>query len=199
MLLVAIVLLGGVYGLLYLFQPPLVEAPSPTSLPIRAKVQPSPSPVASVPANWQLYTSPALGFTIMYPPDVEHETTVEGERFIKFGPSQSLGTELYDGISLVIRSGSYPESTFADAVEQKYRAAKNDPIQSKVSNLRPIELAGKSGFAFDVSSLGDRTYMYPALSPGTYLEIIDASVEPASRPQIFAQTVATMLSTLSLK
>ena len=47
------------------------QPPPPTTVPVTASPAPTPVPSAdSIPADWQTYTDPDLGFSIRYPPDL---------------------------------------------------------------------------------------------------------------------------------
>lgn len=155
-----------------------------------------PSIDVSVPGNWVPFTSEKYGFFIRYPLDVNHQTTQEGEQFYKLGPSQSQGTELYDGISVGIKSGSISGKSFEDFVKQKHIDMKNDPLQPQVGDINQVAIGGIQGFSFRVSSIGDSTFIYLPKGEREYFEIINGTVEPTNREQTFQKTVEQMLSTL---
>jgi hypothetical protein len=169
------------------------ETPVVPPLPI-----PTTAEVTTIPADWQTYTSKQYGFTISYPSDVTHESLEDGERFIKLGPSQSQGTELYDGINIVIKSGTYQQASFKEFVAQTYQETKNDPIISEVSDIRDTEIAGIYGSAYDVSSLGNWTVIFLPAGSGRYVEITDMTVEPTNREQTFRKTTDSILATIVL-
>lgn len=157
----------------------------------------SPLPTPKVPTSWKTYTSEVYNFSIRYPEDIIHDTNSEGERFYKHGPSQSQGTELYDGILVLIRSGSLENIPFAMWVERKYEEVKNDPLQPRMGEKKSVTIAGKQGFIFTVSTLGERAVIYLPKGDNEYLEINNGTVEPQDREQTFQKTVDLMLSTIT--
>lgn len=196
LVLFVIILTAGVY-FLNRNNSAITDADPRTSLPTGTSESPSPtSGVQNIPENWQSYTSEEFDFMIRYPSDVQHETTEEGERFSKLGPTQATGTELFDGISVVITSGNLGEDDFETFVQKKYTELKNDPVQPRLGEMSEITLAGKNGFAFTVDAIGVRTQIYLPKGDDTYLEIINSTVEPTNREQTFQKTVDTMLSSL---
>lgn len=197
-LITTIIIFGGAY--LYIQQQRTQKVvttkgdiPKPTKPPVLATITTTPD---AIPASWERYTSSEYGFTISFPPDVTHDTTTEGERFYKLGKSQSQGTELYDGIRIVIKSGSLGKKPFAEWVNQTYENTKNDPVQPRMGEKKPITLAGKQGITYTVSSLGDATMIYLPKGTDEYLEITNGTVEPADSTQGLQKTAALILSSL---
>lgn len=178
----------------------LTDADPTTPLPAETTSTISPtSPVPVIPEEWEAFNSVKYDFVIRYPSDVNHDTTAEGERFFKTGPTQSLGTELYDGISVTIYSEGLGDDTFDTFVQSKFKEMRNDPVNSQVSEIRKITIAGKNGYAFDVQSLGDSTHMFLPKENDEYLAIVDGTVEPTNRKQIYRTIVDRMLSSILLK
>ena len=157
-----------------------------------------PSIDVSVPENWVPFTSQQYGFSIQYPLDMTHQTTSEGERFYKLGDTQSTGTELYDGISVMIKSGDLGGQTLADFVRNKHTETKKDQLQPEVGEIKQVSIAGLAGFSFRVRSIGDGTFIYLPKGNNEYLEIVNGTVEPAQREQTFQKIVDQMLSTLKI-
>ncbi|RJR26790.1 hypothetical protein C4561_03340 [candidate division WWE3 bacterium] len=154
-------------------------------------------PGVPIETGWKQLNSSVYGFTILYPEDLDHQTTTEGERFLKVGPTQSLGTELFDGISLVIRSGYFESGTFEDLVAAKYDEIKNDQTQPQLGEKKQISIAGKEGYIFSVSGLGEWTQTYLPKGNNEYIEIINNTVEPSNREQTYKKIVDKMLDTLA--
>lgn len=170
----------------------------PTLVPTDIVNSPTdPVPQTPAPGDWKTYTSQQYDFSIRYPTDVTHQTTSEGERFHKLGPTQSDGTELYDGISVMIKTGSLGGKPFAQFVNDRYEEIKNDSVGARMGDKHPVTIAGKPGIAFTVSTLGERTNIYLPKDEGMYYEIINGTVEPQNRPQTFQGIVNAMLSTLT--
>jgi len=173
------------------------EIPRPTKPQNLDTVTAASKAADTIPTSWNTYTSTEYRFSISYPSSVLHATTQEGERFYQLGASQSQGTELYDGISVVIRSGSLSGKSFAQWVDENYADIKNDPVQPRVGEKKPVVIAGKEGIAFTVSSLGDRVMIYLPKGNNQFLEISNGTVEPADSQQGFQKTVDQMLSSIT--
>lgn len=182
---------------------PVAKAMTPTPIYTQTTVSPevttaASSPAATIPSSWKTYTSGAFGFSIKYPPDMQHDTQAgQEERFYKHGASQSQGTEMYDGILVLIKSGSLSGKSFDAWVNQKYEDTKNDPVQPRVGPKIPVTIAGKQGMSFRVSSLGDRNAIYLPKGTDQYLEILDVTVEPQGSTQGFQKIVDQMLSSIT--
>lgn len=193
---------GGYYLLSQTMTPvsqPITNS-TPTSV-ITQAMSPSVSPsqavgATAIPAGWKTYTSSKYGFSLQHPSDMQHDMAGGEERFFRHGSTQSLGTEMYDGILVIIKSGSLEGKTFDAWVAQKYEDTKNDPVQPRVGPKQPITIAGKQGYAFFVSSLGDRNAIYLPKGTDQYIEILNATVEPENTNQGHQQVVDTMLSSL---
>lgn len=156
-------------------------------------VEDTPDPI---PSDWLSYTSEKYNFMIRYPSDFEHDTTSEGERFFKLGETQTTGTELFDGISVIINSGKTNNEDFRMFVEKQYDSMKNDPTQAGMGEIESITVAGKEGYAYTVKSLGKRFVIYLPRGRDQYIRIINGTVEPSNRPQTYQRTVDMMLSSL---
>ena len=178
----------------------ILKKPNVNTNPVvQKKVSPTPSSLEQPQPtlNWVTYDSTISGFSIKYPKDLKHDTTVEGERFYRLGPTQSEGAELFDGISLIIRSGKLNGRTFKNWVDAKYKETVNDPVEQRVGGKIPITIAGMQGIAFTVESLGERIVIYLPKGDKEYLEIINGTVEPQKREQTFQKIVDSMLSTIA--
>lgn len=189
---VTVVILLGLVGAYYLSRPS-------NNMPVSISETPTPSvPPAAVeiPPDWKTFVSTKFGFTISHPGDVTVSTMDEGERFLKLGPSQSTGTELYDGILVIIKSGSLKGMSLRDFAQKEHKLIEENPVEPTVTEISPITIAGLSGWAYNVDSLGERRVIFLPIGTGEYLEINDGTVEPANREQTFEKNVSQMLSTL---
>lgn len=156
-----------------------------------------PSPTLDpIPADWVSYTSEVYDFMLRYPPEFEQDTTSEGERFYRLGSTQVTGTELFDGISVVISSGETGTTDFRSFVETRFQELQDDTTQPKMSDIQPVSIAQKEGFSFEMDHLGKRTMIYLPREGERYVLIIDSTVEPTNRPQTYKDVVSMMLSTL---
>lgn len=159
--------------------------------------QPKVSSTSATPDNWKVFQSKRYGYSLNYPSDINLETTSEGDRFYKLGPTQSLGTELYDGISLTIRSGKLEGKTLRQFVDQQFTIMKDEITTNSITEIKPLTIGEFQGFKFRKSSLGEADFIYLQKSKDEYLEIIDGTVEPVNREQSFKETVFLILSSVS--
>lgn len=147
--------------------------------------------------EWRTYTSPEWGFSINYPFDVKTELTQEGVHFLKLGPSQSTGTELFDGLSLLIYSAELPDVNFDKFVQLEHLKIKNEPVYESVSNLEKAQIAGYSGYKFEATGIGTST-TYFLKNDSRFIKITDMTVEPQNAGRDFHKTVEQMLNTLQV-
>ncbi len=147
-------------------------------------------------STWETYTSPTHGFTISYPADVTHETSPERERFYKWGPTQTGQTEMYDGLRIEITSGTYAPKTFAEFVDEQYESKKNNPDIRNVGERHNITIGGKPAVSYRIEAFGDGTQIFVDQGEGRYLDITDATVEPADRETLFPVIVDAMINSI---
>lgn len=201
--LVVVILIGGSFLGWYLMsirpkgdQVNQVTTPSPSVSPLIV-INPSPATVSSeVPPDWKLYTSPN-GFKLYYPPDMENDSMSEGERFYKLGPTQSRGTELYDGISLLLRTGDMADLTLEKLVQQKHQEMKNAETTQEITDPVTKTYGNHQAIQFRQSSLGDGDFIYIKMPGKKYLEIINLTVEPQNREQTYQKVVYQMIKSIS--
>ncbi len=204
-IIIIILILSGSY---YIFSS-LRKRPEPTPVASAALASPSvsfsptislPSPSAKsqdVPQNWQSYVSKTHDFTIRMPADITVQTTSEGEHFFKLGPTQSAGTELYDGISILVRRGILEENqTLEQLAKIKHQQAKDEPTTNNITQLQPVIYGPLAGYQFRKSSLGEADFIYFQKSKTEFIEVINNTVEPANRDQTFQATAKLMISAL---
>lgn len=174
-------------------------SPTPTLIPDITETLPSVSPTQTVqiPDNWQTYTSDEHGFTIQYPPDVDVEQRqVGGIQFIKYGPTQTEGTEVFDAISVVIDTGILGGVSLREYVDMRQQESDNEPIVESVSTVEQVTVGEYSGYQYTIVGLGEFTYIYLPKGENSYVQITNGTVDPTD--QGFAETVELMLSTLQI-
>lgn len=173
---------------------------NPSSSPIASNMASS-SPrnsIEDIPSNWQTYTSREHGFSIMYPPEITIEQRqADRVRFIQFGPSQEEGTELYDGISLTINSGSLDGASLSDYVQQQHSQTAVEPTTDSIGDIEDVQIANYSGYEYEVTSLGTFTHMYLLNDSTEYLHIVNSTVDPNNSG--FSEITSLMLSTLNME
>ncbi len=159
---------------------------------------PNTSPtVPGMPVGWEVFESVEHGFRMAHPSDVLQERRPgEGVHFLKFGPTQELGTELYDGISVMFNSGEVVgEGGFAEFVRSEFERMQSQPAASSVSDFGEVSVGVHTGYAFKEQGLGEYTHVYlPKNEGNAYLHIIDGTQDPTG--QGFIDAVGTMLATI---
>jgi hypothetical protein len=180
------------------------EAVQPTSDPpgdnqnLNGQLSPTPDLDQLNQEEWLTYRSAQFGFEITHPGDMETRNLEDNSAtFTYIGPTQTLGTELFDGISIAFRGGDYEEPSFRQFVEAARTEITNDPVNPRVGPLSQVSVAGIQGFSFTVSSLGDYRYYYLPKNDNQYLLITVLAPDPQNRG--YQQIVDRMLSTLSFK
>jgi hypothetical protein len=158
------------------------------------KMQPTVS--ADVPPDWKKYTSPN-GFILHYPADIQYDIMPEGERFFKPGPTQSLGTELYDGISILIRTGDMANMTLQELVGQKYQQIKEEETTREITDPVSVIYGNNQAIQFRQIGFGDGDFIYLQMPGKKYLEIINMTVEPQNRKQSYQKIVEQMIGSIN--
>lgn len=170
------------------------QAPTPTpQLQPVATSTPTPAEGAGM-EDWNTFSKEGVGFTFMYPPDLEYREYEDGTYSVsKWGPTQKEGSEFYDGISLSFKVGELGGMTMADWVDKKYGELKE---VFEVTAPEEVELAGVPAHKMHVKGIIEADYYYLPLGEASYLEIINATKDPTSAG--FADTVQKVLSSLKL-
>jgi hypothetical protein len=174
-----IILIGGLF---YFNQAQIsssqkTTSPSPTLLAPQSTPSQTPIPI---PNDWENFSSETYGISVKHPKDFIVEETQEGVRIIKAGPTQSLGTELYDGISILFRTGPLGGLTLEKFVDSQIKEIKSQPINAEVSEKKEVKVLELEGFSYDVSSLGDANYTFLPKGQNQYLEIINSTIDPSN-------------------
>ncbi len=121
---------------------------------------------------WKKYTDQKLGFSIPYIKSME----VGAERrnsieFIFTGPKQSTGTELYDGVRVVVSRLKYPEKQTLKEFSQEL----SQPAQGTGGEVvREVSLETEYDqftYSFKVSSLGEYEHKIALVYPGEAFDV----------------------------
>lgn len=200
-ILVTIFVLGISAGAYFYFQPNLninqadiFPAKIPTPL-ITSTPSPPPVPTKALPEEWEIYTSQKHEFQLAHPPEMEVSLNPrEGARFLLTGPSQFQGTEVTDGILLIINSGAYQQNSLQEFVSDKAEELKQDPVSQSVGQVQEVEVSDLPGYSFDTVGFGKSTYYYLDKGNNEFLKIIEIVQDPSG--QGFKETVDQILSTL---
>lgn len=194
--LIALALVGGVVYLLSSGSLPKIikneemsAAPTP-----QAKISPTPEMAASDTATWPSYVKKDAKFSLKYPENLKAEEGDDGSLYLSlWGPTQKEGTEFYDGISLNFKEASLGGKTLKEVAD-----GRREEFSGVFETDEPSEvhLGGLLGYKFHVKGNVEADYYYLSLGENSYLEVMDATIDPASSG--FAETVKLILSTLIL-
>ena len=178
-------------GIWYYFQyTKLQSQTNSTEAPVVGQTTPTPPVQTQVEEGWVLYSNDSTGFTFTYPQEAElrHENEYVG--VILLGPTQSQGTELYDGLAVLLASYPLNGKTLKQAAENEQT---KEDTSVTVSEITPITYAGKSGFTYQASSLGTRQVIILPLTNDLYLKVVNSTQDPTNKG--FQNTVEKIVST----
>ncbi len=147
----------------------------------------------TIPADWKLYSSDTVGFSIKYDPSLTlSEDNNTNVRLYKIGPTQRGQTEMYDGIILSVRKISTEDwRSYINAQLDQYKDAGTitEPLHDGILN-------GISVKEYSASGLGDFKIIFVSVDDQTLLEISYTAPDPTDVG--FQKTIDMMLSTFSL-
>jgi hypothetical protein len=163
--------------------PPLASSVSPAS---------SATPMPALPPGWVVFE--ASGISISHPADFSIRNDVpETITLFKHGPTQSPGTEVYDGVIINISKGVHPE-TLKEFVDNEWATKTSDPIYTSVSQVTEVEIAGLKGYAFSTSALGDFDNIFLPWSETEHVYVTTLVADPGNLG--FLETVETILNSI---
>ncbi len=139
---------------------------------------PATPPEAEVEEGWVEFDDPATGFTFQYPEDAQIRRENENVGVVVLGPTQSQGTELYDGLTVLLATYPLNGKTLTEAAQAEQ--AREDSI-AEVTEITPITYAGKSGFVYQATSLGTRQVIILPLTNDLYLKVTNSTVDPTGK------------------
>lgn len=164
--------------------PPACEfAPCPTAAP-------QPTPILLETKGWKTYKL-FDKVTIQYPAGVITKKEGDVYVFYKHGPSQTLGTEVFDGFILSIMSNKLGGKTLDEVVQEK-----EAQFQEIIEPPRAYTVAGEAGIRFRARGFGESTTIILPYGDTEYIEMSLLIEDPKN--QGFKAIVDTMLSTLVL-
>ncbi|OGM22383.1 hypothetical protein A2961_00775 [Candidatus Woesebacteria bacterium RIFCSPLOWO2_01_FULL_39_21] len=153
--------------------------------------------VKNTPEGWKTYTSQNLGFALAYPSLMEIREHEDGTvTFVLLGPTQSKGTEMYDGISINFSNQSF-EGDFKEFIEKEWKLKKEDEIYTEVGEIKESDIAVKKGLTYSVSSLGNFDLIFIPTSDNKYLQITMLVEDPKN--QGFEEISKKILDSLAIK
>lgn len=169
---------------------------TPMQAPIATSTPPEEIPASVVPSDWERYELKDLEVTFPYSPEMEVSQNPDGSvRFVLFGPSQSRGTEMYDGIILTFSQGVY-ESTLKQYVDT-LALQQSDDIYMETTPVTTILVNKRLSYKYAVSSLGTFTYIFVPLRDKLYLSVSYLMEDP--KEQGFREVLDTILANIVIK
>ena len=175
---------------------PVAPIPSVTEADIATDSGESTS--TAIPADWKLSNSSKYGYSIRFPKNMQSDTTSEGDRYYFMGPTQSLGTELYDGISLLIKSHRYNGKTIKEVATERHDIMEKEETTKSITSVSEVGYRSVFGYKFRREALGDADFIYIPMNKDEYLEVINMTVEPenAKNDPPYTQIVEQMISSI---
>lgn len=143
--------------------------------------------------DWITYQNNEAGYEIDYLSQMRVEDSrSDMVRFQFFGPTQELGTEIYDGISLTIQTEEIGGRTVEELARDSLVSVQ--PIGEVTKPLEEATLHGMSGYAYTAETLGTIHHLILEWQAGHALHISYSAPDPDNRS--YAMVVDTMLSSL---
>jgi hypothetical protein len=134
-----------------------------------------------IPADWKSYVDAEFGLTLSSPADFTFTKDENGNgfRIYKWGPSQAEGTEVYDGLIISFEKSSLNGQTLEEA--SQIETASWAPHGEIIEPLSSINVAGRNGYAYVGSGLGEfKIYLLP-LNSQNYLRVSVLSEDPGNQ------------------
>src|SRR3989344_2049515 len=158
---------------------------------------PPPRVVGPKPDSRLTYMSADGGFSFRYPPDMEKNENGDGSvTLVKFGPSQTKGTEVYDGLILTFKSGSHAENSIRELAESERQKGLNEPAIEKVGELLEVNFTSQPGWSYSITGQGNFVHYFLPLSGTRYLQVTQLLEDRKS--QNFHAINGNILSSLEL-
>ena len=171
---------------------PTISQTTPTP-----SIEPTPTATQSatqVPSDWVAYDDDGTNFTLSHPADFEIRENQDGSvAFVKLGPTQTEGTEVFDGIILTVNSGPYEQASFSDFVKENHQEAQQSPV-SEVGEITEGLVNGKIVYQYEEQGLGVFTHIYIPFEENAYVHVSKLVEDPTNEG--FEETADTIISTI---
>ena len=148
--------------------------------------------------GWLPYENNEVGFMVQYWPEmriVPQQQPPKVLSFVYIGPTQSLGTELYDGINATFHRDELGDRNISKYIEGSIGQIK--VVGEITTPLETVTVNGMNGFAYSASSLGQYRMIFLEAGDDEVMVISILVPDPANRG--YQSIVDDMLSTLKLK
>lgn len=194
---VAIVLLL-LFGGLVAFSRQRMERDPGSSMgsPTESAAVPRPTLAVVVPEEWPTYVSEKQEIRLRHP-DFAQVREIEGVLVLyHHGPTQTEGTELFDGFTITVQT--VPFAATQESLKQVAddRLADDRQHATITRGLSPIELAGQTGWQYQISGVGEYTII--VLPHGERQAVVLSYLVADPDDRAYEQTVQQMLASLEL-
>lgn len=151
-------------------------------------------PKSSIPSDWEVYVNPTIGFSFRHDPDLKYSERSKSDiSFYAWGPTQSDGTEVYDGLIISFRK------VRLTATAEEYIQSQIDQFQNVgqiTEPLHDIRINKTPAKSFSASTLGDFTIIFVPLDDKNLIEISYLAPDPGQLG--FQKKIDQMLFTFNL-
>lgn len=161
-----------------------------------ATTTPDDNQAATVPENWEEYSSENFDFTFAHPPEAEVSTEAGRVKIQILGENNEEGTEVTDGLTGYI----YTEPIAQGGLEATANQIFQEEREGSEGVITPVEsgdFAGRSGYSFQLRSQLNSTSTYhvlPASEGQAYIVTYTAS---GPNSDMYVDTFETIVSSLS--
>lgn len=166
---------------------------SRTEVPVLGPTVTIAPPEAQTPDGWVEFTDETAGISFLHPQDAQIKRENEYVGVIMLGPTQSEGTELYDGLAVLLSTYPLNGKGLRAAAEADRETTASDPVV-QVGEITPITYAGQMGYTYQASSLGTRSIIILPFENDLYLKVINSTVDPTGKG--FEQTTEQIVSSV---
>lgn len=132
---------------------------TPVLVNVSPTAQPSLTPDTGIPADWKTFESEDFAYTFSYPPEDFKLEEGESVRVVYLGPTQTEGTEVFDGI-IVAFDPVIPLGNQLLLPYVKEDLGKQREHVEVIKEPTKIEVNGIEGYTYTVSGLGEFTFIY---------------------------------------
>lgn len=146
-------------------------------------------------SEWKTVRNEEMGFTIKHPEHVKSMQEPGSGSFIYLGPTQTQGTELYDGLALTFNGHVYPQGNqvLKDFVDKQIAS---DSQHGTVSLSSEITINGRQGLTYTLEGVG--TFKIIILPNGSDKVLMISSIVADPNNGGYQQIVDQMLSSLEI-
>jgi hypothetical protein len=160
-------LLGGSY---FYFQNQKTETPEPAP----AETQETPPPTPDPTADWEIYTTSV--YQVKYPGNLITGGDESMLNIAKWGPTQTEGTELFDGYAITFIPKETSEMTPEEYADEQIAELNNQGISKVTEGPNSITIANYKGITYTEDGLGTYKQIVLGSNDGTMLMVISVII-----------------------